>query len=131
MTETPPRILASSAVLLVRDVERAANYYRDAMGFTWPRFWGDPPSFVILQRDNHYLMLKGVERPEDARPIHRVADVVWDIYFWVSDADALHEEFVRRGAEIRYAPCDMDYGCREFAVGDLDGYCIGFGQALD
>ena len=42
------KLTASAAVLLVRDVVKAANHYRDAMGFEYERFWGDPPSFVIL-----------------------------------------------------------------------------------
>ena len=42
------RLTASAPVLLVRDVVAAANHYRDAMGFDYERFWGDPPSFVIL-----------------------------------------------------------------------------------
>jgi hypothetical protein len=42
------KLTASAPVLLVRDVVSAANHYRDALGFTYERFWGDPPSFVIL-----------------------------------------------------------------------------------
>jgi hypothetical protein len=39
---------------------KSANHYRDAMGFPYERFWGEPPSFVILYRDGMYLMLKEV-----------------------------------------------------------------------
>ena len=48
----------------------------------------------------------------------------------MSDADALHTEFVRRGATIDYGPCDQPYGCREFGTQDLDGHDIGFGQVV-
>jgi hypothetical protein len=35
---TPAKLTASAAVLLVKDVVKAANHYRDAMGFGYDRF---------------------------------------------------------------------------------------------
>jgi hypothetical protein len=125
-----PKLTASSAVLLVKDVVKAANHYRDAMGFAYERFWGEPPSFVILYRDGMYLMLKQVEDARHVVPHWTVSEQLWDAYFWVSGVDALHAEFVRRGAKIDYGPCDQPYGCREFGVQDLDGHDIGFGEVM-
>jgi hypothetical protein len=59
----PPRLMASAPVLLVKNLVQSAHHYRDAMGFTFPKFWGDPPSFVILRRDGMYLMLKQADDP--------------------------------------------------------------------
>jgi len=122
------KLTASAPVLLVRDVVSAASHYRDALGFTYERFWGDPPSFVILHRDGMYVMLKQAEDPQHVVPHGIVSDKLWNIYFWVSDVDALHTELVQRGARIDYGLCDQSYGCREFGVQDLDGHDIGFGQ---
>ena len=122
------KLTASAPVLLVRDVVSAANHYRDALGFTYERFWGDPPSFVILHRDGVYVMLKQAEDPQHVVPHWTVSGKLWNIYFWVSDVDALHTELVQRGARIDYGLCDQSYGCREFGVQDLDGHDIGFGQ---
>jgi hypothetical protein len=124
------KLTASSAVLLVRNVVKAANHYRDAMGFAYERFWGEPPSFVILYRDGMYLMLKQVDDPKHVVPHWTVSDKLWDAYFWVSDVDALYAEFVRSGAKIDYGLCDQPYGCREFGTQDLDGHDIGFGQVM-
>jgi len=126
-----PTLTASAPVLLVRDVVKAANHYRDALGFTYDRFWGEPPSFVILRRDGMFLMLKQVGEAKHVLPFWTVEAGLWNAYFWVSDADALHAEFVARGATIDYGPCDQPYGCREFGIRDLDGYDIGFGQPID
>jgi predicted enzyme related to lactoylglutathione lyase len=126
----PPRLMASAAVLLVKDVVASANYYRDSMGFTFPKLWGDPPSFVILRRDGIYLMLKQADNPADILCYWTVSKGLWNVYFWISDADALHAEFVSNGAKIDYPVCDQPYGCREFGVQDLDGYDIGFGQDM-
>lgn len=124
------KLTASSAVLLVKDVVQAANHYRDAMGFAYERFWGEPPSFVILYRDAMYLMLKQVDDAKRVVPHWTVSEKVWDVYFWVSDVEALYAEFVRRGAKIDYGLCDQPYGCREFGTQDLDGHDIGFGQVM-
>ena len=82
-------LTASAPVFLVRDVVRAANHYRDAMGFAYERFWGEPPSFLILHRDGMYVMLKQAD-PKHVVPHWTVSDKLWNIYFWVSDVDALH-----------------------------------------
>jgi hypothetical protein len=75
-----------------------------------------------------YVMLKQAEDPQHVVPHWTVSDKLWNIYFWVSDVDALHTELVQRGARIDYGLCDQSYGCREFGVQDLDGHDIGFGQ---
>jgi uncharacterized glyoxalase superfamily protein PhnB len=127
---TVARLTASAPVLLVRDVVKAANHYRDALGFGYERYWGEPPSFVILHRDGMYVMLKQAADPKHVIPHWTVADKLWNIYFWVSDVDALYAELCGRGARIDYGPCNQDYGCREFGIQDLDGYELGFGQIL-
>ena len=115
---------------LVRDVVKAAEYYRDALGFTYPQFWGVPPAFCMPRRDGVTIMLS---QTQDVSIIHRNAkargDESWDAYVWVKDADALYAEIKQCGAIIAYEPVLQDeYGNREFAVRDLDGYLIAFGS---
>ena len=124
------KLTASSPVLLVKDVVASANHYRDAMGFGYDEFFGDPPVFTILGRDGMHLMLKQVPDQKLIVPHWTVSEGLWNAYFWVSDADALLADFMKRGAKIHYGPCDQPYGCREFAALDLDGYSIGFGQII-
>lgn len=124
------QLISSAAVLLVKDVVAAANHYRDQLGFTYDRFFGEPPSFCILHRDRCFLMLKQAEDPKHVVPHWTVSDKLWTAYFWVTDADALCAEFKKRGATIDYGPCDQPYGCREFGIQDLDGHDIGFGQIV-
>jgi catechol 2,3-dioxygenase-like lactoylglutathione lyase family enzyme len=53
----------------------------------------------------------------------------WDVFFWVSDAQALFDELQTNGAEIVYGPViQAEYHMKEFAVRDADGYVLGFGQ---
>lgn len=127
---TDSRLTASAPVLLVKDVTAAANHYRDALGFSYDRFHGEPRSFVILERDGMFMMLRQASDPKHVVPHWTVSENTWNAYFWVSNADALHAELVGRGANIDYGPCDQPYGCREFGVQDLDGHDIAFGQIV-
>ncbi|MGB7934364.1 MAG: VOC family protein [Gammaproteobacteria bacterium] len=128
---TEPKIIGSAPILLVNDVVASADYYRDRVGFSYERFWGEPPCFCILWRDKHHLMLSQVEDPKVIVPHYKIVKNMWNVYFWVNDAGALYEELKRRGATIDYELCDQSYGCREFGIQDLDGYDIAFGQDMD
>lgn len=128
---TEARIIGSAPILLVKDVVASANYYRDKVGFSYERFWGEPPSFCILWRDKFHLMLGQVEDPKAIVPHYKVVENLWNAYFWVDDAAALYAELKARGAIIDYELCEQPYGCREFGIQDLDGYDIAFGQDLD
>lgn len=125
-----PRLTSSAPVLLVRDVVAAANHYRDALGFTYERFWGEPPDFVILKRDHLHLMLSQAPAGTVITPHWQINHNMWNVYFWVDDVDALYAEFQKRGAKIDYGLGNKPYDVREFGVQDLDGYDIAFGQPL-
>ena len=124
------QLVSSAAVLLVRDVVAAANHYRDALGFTYDRFWGHTPKFVILQRDGMRLMLDQAPSGTALVPHWKVDRGIWNVYFWTDDVDALFAEFRARGAKIDYGLDNKPYDIREFGIQDIDGYDIGFGQPL-
>ena len=124
------RLVSSAPVLMVRDVVAAANHYRDVLGFTYDRFWGQPPKFVILQRDGLRLMLNEAPRGTAIVPHWQVDSGIWNAYFWVDDVDTLFAEFSARGARIDYGLSNKPYDVREFGIQDLDGYDLGFGQLL-
>lgn len=125
-----PTLQTSAPVLLVRNVQASADYFRDCCGFSYERFWGEPPDFCMVWRDRLCIMLKQTEQVEKIVPNWRIEDKLWDIYFWVDDVDMLHDEFVKAGARIDYGLCDQDYGCREFGIQDLDDHDIAFGQDM-
>lgn len=112
------------------DVVKGANYYRDQLGFTYDRFWGEPPNFCMVRRDGFVVML--AQAPASARlmPHWKVVGNMWNAYFWCDDVEALHTEFVRRGARIDYGLGVKDYGIKEFGIQDLDGHDIAFGQRI-
>ncbi len=124
-----PKITASAPVLLVRDVAASARYYCDCIGFTGHTFYGEPPSFCILEWGGFYLMLAEAEADKIV-PFWKIREKMSGAYFWVDDADALYAEMKAKGATMDYGPCTQPYGVREFGIQDLDGHDISFGQVL-
>jgi catechol 2,3-dioxygenase-like lactoylglutathione lyase family enzyme len=124
------KLTGNAPILLVRDVVASANYFRDAIGFTYDRLWGDPPDFCILQRDGLSLMLAQLPEGQSSTPHWRLRANMWNVYFWVDDVDALYREFQASGAHIDYKLGNKPYGVREFGIQDLDDHDIAFGQVL-
>jgi uncharacterized glyoxalase superfamily protein PhnB len=129
MSTTPGnvRLLRCAPYFPVPDVQKAARYYESTFGFTTNYAAGDPPQFAIVSRDGLDLMLKRV--PEASRIVpNEVQGGTGDAFFWVSDADALCAELKAKSAQIVYGPIIQEYQMKEFAVRDLNGYVLGFGQ---
>ena len=124
------QILTGAPVLLVRDVRVSAHYFRDRLGFSVDGFWGEPADFCMVQRDGNTVMLS--QAPKDARlvPHWQVVSQMWDVYFWVDDAEVLYHELRGRGAIIDYHLGLKPYGVKEFGVQDADDHDIGFGQVM-
>lgn len=121
--------LEAAPFLLVDDVVKSGEYWRDVLGFNLGRYFGDPPGFVIMQRNAARVMLR--RAPATARP-SAVSNTVTmpealDLYIWVSDVAALHGELGKRGADI-VDPPESEDGRREMLVQDLNGYLICFGE---
>ena len=124
------KILSGAPVLLVRDVVVAADYFRDRLGFSHDRFWGEPPNFCMVRRDGHTVMLSQAPPEAELTPHWRVVGQMWDVYFWVDDVEAMYDELARRGATIDYHLGIKPYGVKEFGVQDADGHDIAFGEVL-
>ncbi len=117
---------------IVDDVVATADYYRDRLGFSYDRFWGEPPSFCMVSRNGVVVMLSQFEKTGVMRP-NRLADPegeAWDAYIWIDDADALRDEFKSKSVKITRDVCDQPYGGRDFDVEDCNGYRLCFGQDM-
>lgn len=128
----PPRRWAVAPDFIVDDVVATANYYRDKLGFSYERIWGEPPCFTMVMRNGAIIMLSQLEKSGAMRP-NRLVDPhggTWDAYIWVDDADALLAEFEAKGVTIARGICDQPYECREFDIHDCNGYTICFGGPL-
>jgi uncharacterized glyoxalase superfamily protein PhnB len=131
MPGTPStEILGVAPYLLVEDVKRSAEWYRDHLGFDFARLWGEPPCFAMVKRDGIIIMLKSLPGKQGfIRPNHQIDDdACWDAYLWVSGVDALYEEFKVKGVKIKREPEIMPYDNKDFDIEDCNGYVLCFGE---
>lgn len=94
-------------------------------GFTFNQFFGEPPSFTIVERDDVRIIF-GQVRPVKgaaARPNRSVMDGTFDAYIYVSDVDVLATELRNKKADIVEGPINRIYRMR-----DCNGYVLAFGQ---
>jgi uncharacterized glyoxalase superfamily protein PhnB len=124
------RITHVAPILLVADIIKATDYYRDQLGFDYIRLYGEPPNFAIIARDDCRIMLARADDPSGILPNWKIQSKTSSIYFWVEDIDALYAEYQSSGAEIDYMLYTTPWGIREFGVQDIDGYDISFGQPV-
>jgi catechol 2,3-dioxygenase-like lactoylglutathione lyase family enzyme len=125
-----PTLSTSCPHFLVADVRRAAEYYRDKLGFRIiGYFFEEPPVFGMVDRDRAEIHLRRADDGLTGSNRQRVADAL-DCYIRVDDVEALHAELKEKGAEITMPPTRQGYGMKEIYVRDLDGYTICFGQEM-
>src|SRR5580698_3639377 len=99
------RITHVAPQLFVNDVIETAEYYRDVLGFSFDRYFGEPPVFVVVTRDDARLLFKNA--PPDRKPLPTNMSSpggFTDIYLYTDDVDALAAEFRAKGAEITREP---------------------------
>ena len=112
-----PRIEGVAPVLQVADVPASLAYYRDALGFQVEFTWHDPPIYAGLELGQAELHLaKGEARSPSV------------VAFFCTGLDSLLQQFKTNGARIERPISVEPYGMREFAVTDLDGHRLVFGE---
>ncbi|WP_315139297.1 VOC family protein [Achromobacter marplatensis] len=125
MHESNSNLRSFSFVLAVPDLERSASYFRDVLGFRLE--WPEGSGWQLASRGGVRIMMGHC--PDAIAPAS-MGDHNYFGYLNVDDADALHNEFVTRGAVILQPPVDRPHGMREFVVVTLDGHRFMVGQDL-
>ena len=119
-----------ATVLLVEDVDRALEHYRDKLGFGVSSFELNPGHYGYASRGGchvHFARFEGAA----PRPNSEAAPPdMFDLYVYVDDVDAFHDELVERGADVLHGPVNQGYGLREIRVRDPHGYVLAFGKVL-
>ncbi|MGB0524550.1 MAG: VOC family protein [Flammeovirgaceae bacterium] len=124
--EKQKMIIDNAPVFFVSDILKAGTFYKEKLGFDFERYWGETPSFCMPTRDGLTVMLQQVAA-EQVKPNGRIE--CWDAYFWIKEATLLFQEFKAKGVEIVYEPLIREhYEMKEFAIKDLDGHILAFGQ---
>jgi catechol 2,3-dioxygenase-like lactoylglutathione lyase family enzyme len=117
------KFVQSATVLEVKDIKVSEAFYREKLGFRPGLFFGEPPTFCIVSRDDVTILLDLARKPHPA-PLNQY----WAMYLYVDDVNAMAAELAARGVALDREPEDQPYGCRDFDIRDPDGHVIGIGQ---
>jgi uncharacterized glyoxalase superfamily protein PhnB len=110
----------TQARISVRDLRAAIGYYTEKLGFTLGFTWQDPPTYAGVNLGDAQLFLSPGEPGPASCSLHFVVD----------DADAMFAYHEAAGVEVVVPPGDREYGLRDYAVRDLDGYELVFGHYI-
>lgn len=108
-------------ILNVKNVPASLEHYVKVLGFEKDWDWGEPPTFASVSRECASIFLcQGAQGHSGA----------WMSIF-VSDVDALHEEYKSSGATIRQPPTNFPWCMREMNIEDLDGHRLRMGTRTE
>lgn len=116
------KIIGTAPLLVVNDIVKTAEYYRDVLGFTIDGYWLDPPVYAIVRR-NGFQVHFGTSDGDATQTNHSIRKGTPDFVIWVPEIDAFSDEVKENGAEIIQEITQRPYG-RELIVRDLDGHSI-------
>jgi uncharacterized glyoxalase superfamily protein PhnB len=116
------KIVRTSFVLAIPNVELAAKYWCDVLGFSLE---ATHPGWRFVSRDICRVMLG--ECP-GAIPPSDLGDHSYFGYIEVTDLDAYFAEIAGRDVSILSPPTDKPWGMREMAVRTPDGHRVMFAQ---
>ncbi len=112
-------------MLPVRDVEHAARWYSEVLGFRPHLFPKAPPYvFAVLGRDGVEIMLQAT--PADAATVQDGAGA----YLRMNGVVAFYRQLVDAGLPIAEPLARKPYGDTEFAIRDPDGHLLVFSELL-
>jgi len=115
----------SMPVLSVKDVEKSADFFTDALGFSLAGFWRDEagkPRFAIVVMDG---ITVGLQRAKVAGRGWQ-----WAAYFYVADIEAFATQAAGNDVKIKREIVVQPYGCHDMEIEDLDGNILCFGQDM-
>lgn len=104
----------------VADLQAAADFYTNKLGFSLGFTWGDPPMLAGMNLGDVQIFLS--QRPGDAQGT--------SLFFIVGNADELCEFHRANGIEIIEPLEDRPYGLRDYAIRDLYGYKLAIGHYI-
>lgn len=113
---------AMTPMLRTPDLQGTIAFYTEVLGFTCETVsedWG----FAALQCDGIALMLSGLNAHEG----DVATAFTGSLYLRTDDVDGLWRRLKDR-AHVCYPIEEFEYGMREFAIYDNNGYLLQFGQ---
>jgi uncharacterized glyoxalase superfamily protein PhnB len=111
-------------MMSTEDLHGTIDFYTNVLGFTCGEFnedWG----WATLTIGDIAIM---IARPNEHVPYDKIG-FTGSFYFSTDDVEAMWEK-LRDKVRICYGIEDFEYGMREFAIYDNNGYTLQFGQEI-
>jgi uncharacterized glyoxalase superfamily protein PhnB len=119
--------------LLVRDVKKSTEFYRDVLGFTMGETVPDkePFVFVWMKHGEVSVFLNDIKAAEHDYPPAATMPQggTAALFFIITDVDGYHAVVAPKANVIMPLKTQF-YGMREFAVTDPDGHIITFAERV-
>jgi catechol 2,3-dioxygenase-like lactoylglutathione lyase family enzyme len=123
------KLTRAAPTFVVHDVVTTAEYYRDVLGFKILGYFLDPPVFAMVARDEVEIHIGKADADSEIKVNESIRKGLGtDAYIFVSDINALHQEFLKNGVEIVEGPIKRVYDCVEITIKDCDGFKLVFGE---
>jgi len=118
------RLTRLSPMLYTKDLRKTVDFYTSVLGFRCEAL-RENYGWASVRLDDVRIMFA---LPNDHLPFDKPT-FTGSIYLYPDDVDEVWKQ-VKTKAEVCYPIEDFEYGMREFAILDNNGYMLQFGQAL-
>ena len=121
------KLIGIAPQLVVHDVKRTAEYYKDILGFTIIGLVADPPVYAMVERDGIQIHFAKSDT-QKIKVNKNYRSISHDFVIWVPEIDNFFQELKSRNAKIIEGIVKRIYGSREFVIEDCDGHIILIGD---
>ena len=116
--------LSLTPLIRTKDIAGTIQFYKEILGFDCPNY-NENWSWATLSRDGIEMI---VAAPNAHMPFEQSA-FTGSFYFRVNQVDSLWQE-LKNKARVCYELEEFDYGMKEFAIYDNNGYLLQFGEEM-
>ncbi len=127
------RIASAEPQLLVTDIKKSCEFFREKLGFSLVFSYGQPPYYAQVGRDAARLNLRCVERPVIESTV-RDREQLLSVSMTVATVDEiklLFLEFQSAGVVFHQTLKKQPWGAKNFVVKDPDGNLLLFAGPLN
>ena len=118
------KLRALTPMLWTNEVDKTISFYTNTLGFTC-REKNDEWGWAAMHKDDIEIM---IAKPNEHTPFDKPL-FTGSFYIRTDNVDKLWAQ-LKDTAKVCYALDDFDWGMREFAIYDNNGYLLQFGQEI-
>lgn len=113
--------------LIVTDVAKTVEYYKDKLGFNIIGLVQNPPVYAMMERDGIQIHF-GKSDSNNIKTNRDFRKIGTDFVIWVPEIDAYFDEIKDKEIDLIEPITLRPYGSREFIIRDCNGFLITFGD---